>query len=361
MGEHKSVGVRFGRGLAFAGGFVGALTITAVAGADATHVVARGHTLESIANRYQVPAKAIVDANKIKNPNRLKPGDTLTIPGIKETKTKDAKDGKDAKGAKNADPKEAKKPAKPPTYAMKPKAPGMLHLSRLATSEETRFRAVDRRGKTQPQAIKTVEKLLRSAMGQSKPIDPRLIALLTIVSDHFGGRRIEVISGYRPYVSTQQTPHSNHNIGRAIDFRVVGVPNEVVRDYCKTLRNVGVGYYPNSTFVHLDVRNAPAFWIDFSRPGEPARYNDPNVQADEGTSDVGADVLMTPPAETSEPPNGANPSPDDKSEKNDDAKGDGTPISKGPASIIEKAAGAATSVMPSATATTRPPALPSSL
>jgi hypothetical protein len=80
--------------------------------------------------------------------------------------------------------------------------------------------------------------------------------------------------------------HSNHNVGKAIDFRVAGVPNEVLRDYCRTLKNVGVGYYPNSTFVHLDARATPTFWIDYSRPGEPPRYNSPNVDADEGTSDV---------------------------------------------------------------------------
>jgi Bacterial protein of unknown function (DUF882) len=110
------------------------------------------------------------------------------------------------------------------------------------------------------------------------------------VSDHFGSRRLEIISGFRPYTSTQYTAHSNHNIGHAMDFRVVGVPNEVLRDYCRTLKNVGVGYYPNSTFVHLDVRSSSAFWIDYSRPGEPPRYNEANVDADEGTSDVSDDV-----------------------------------------------------------------------
>jgi hypothetical protein len=41
-----------------------------------------------------------------------------------------------------------------------------------------------------------------------------------------------------------------------------------------------VGYYPNSTFVHLDVRDTPATWIDYSKPGEPPRYNTPGVDAD---------------------------------------------------------------------------------
>ncbi|MGH7328661.1 MAG: DUF882 domain-containing protein, partial [Polyangiaceae bacterium] len=106
-----------------------------------------------------------------------------------------------------------------------------------------------------------------------------------------------------PYSPTQYTPHSNHNLGRAMDFRVEGVPNEALRDYCRTLKNVGVGYYPNSTFVHLDVRTTPAYWIDFSKPGEPPRYNSPNVEADEGTSDVGNEMKAIPAdGETSMPP-----------------------------------------------------------
>ena len=74
--------------------------------------------------------------------------------------------------------------------------------------------------------------------------------------------------------------------GKAIDFRVSGVPNEAVRDFCRTLKNTGCGYYPHSVFVHMDVRDASAFWIDYSKPGEAPRYNAPNVDADEGTSDV---------------------------------------------------------------------------
>ena len=59
--------------------------------------------------------------------------------------------------------------------------------------------------------------------------------------------------------------------GLVVDFRVVGVPNEAVRDFCRTLRNTGCGYYPNSVFVHMDTRDSSAFWIDYSKPGEPPR------------------------------------------------------------------------------------------
>ena len=54
--------------------------------------------------------------------------------------------------------------------------------------------------------------------------------------------------------------------GLACDFRVVGVGNTQLRDYLRqTFKKVGVGYYPNSSFVHLDVRkDQSAFWIDYS-------------------------------------------------------------------------------------------------
>lgn len=321
--------------IAIGSGAMALLAGPALAFADTTHVVARGHTIDSIANRYHVPVKAIVEANKLKHPNKLKVGETLIIPGVKETAgTKGAKES--ARGAKVGEPKpEPKKPQKPPTYAMKPKAPGVLHLARLSTSEEATFRAVDKKGHTSPQALTAMAKLLRSATGQSKPINPRLVALAAIVSDHFGGRKLEVISGFRPYSPTQHTPHSNHNDGNAMDFRVVGVPNEVVRDFCKTLRNVGVGYYPNSTFVHLDVRTGSTFWIDYSRPGETPRYNDPNVAADEGTSDVGADVLMAPTSEVTppaEPAAGANPAPEEKADEKPAPKDDPKPSTPTPTS-----------------------------
>src|SRR5262249_43362229 len=140
--------------------------------------------------------------------------------------------------------------------------------------------------------------------------------------NHFGSRKIEVVSGFRPYTPTQYTPHSNHNHGKAIDFRVPGVPNEVVRDFCRTLKNVGCGYYPNSTFVHMDVRETSAFWIDYSKPGEPPRYNAPGVEADEGTSDVhsdahpGANTAPSPAAETDSVPT-EKPAPADKPSDDD--------------------------------------------
>src|SRR5438046_1843908 len=63
--------------------FAAALALPALAQADVQHTIGRGHTIEAIANRYHVTAKAIIDANHLKNVKHLQVGDTLTIPGVK--------------------------------------------------------------------------------------------------------------------------------------------------------------------------------------------------------------------------------------------------------------------------------------
>ncbi|MBX3206346.1 MAG: DUF882 domain-containing protein [Labilithrix sp.] len=258
----------------------------AVATADVQHTIGKGHTIQAIANRYRVTPKSIIEANRLtdRDVKRLKIGDVLTIPKVDPPKDAKGKD-KDAKGKPGKEPN-GKAAAKPTTFAAKAKTPGVIHIRRAASTEEADLRITDKSGKIAPTTLKSMEKMMRAAGGASHPVEARLVSLLGIVSNHFGSRKIEVISGFRPYTPTQYTQHSNHNHGKAIDFRVVGVPNEVVRDFCRTLKNVGCGYYPNSTFVHMDVRETSAFWIDYSKPGEPPRYNAANVEADEGTSDV---------------------------------------------------------------------------
>jgi uncharacterized protein YcbK (DUF882 family) len=187
----------------------------------------------------------------------------------------------------------------------------VLHLKRIATGEDTNVRIKDRRGRMPPPSLTSMEHLMRYPNGLTHAIDPRLITLLGLVSDHFGSRNIEIISGFRPYSPTQYTAHSNHNVGNAADFRVTGVPNEAVRDFCRTLHNTGCGYYPNSVFVHLDTRASSAYWVDLSRPGERPRYQGAApADADEGTSDVGdashlgstSEPVTTPTPDTGAPP-----------------------------------------------------------
>ena len=104
-------------------------------------------------------------------------------------------------------------------------------------------------------------------------VDTRLVERIQAVVDHFGKHgptKLSIISGYRP-----TSVGSMHSSGRAIDFRMEGVKNEDVVAFCKTLSDTGCGFYPNSSFVHIDVRDPGAghvAWIDASGPGETPRY-----------------------------------------------------------------------------------------
>lgn len=104
-------------------------------------------------------------------------------------------------------------------------------------------------------------------------VDTRLVERIQAVVDHFAkssATKLSIISGYRP-----TSVGSMHSTGRAIDFRMEGVKNEDVVAFCKTLGDTGCGYYPNSSFVHIDVRDPGAghvAWIDASGPGESPRY-----------------------------------------------------------------------------------------
>lgn len=277
------------------------VVLPAAARADVQHTVARGHTIEAIANRYHVTAKAIIEANKLKDVKRLQPGDVLTIPGVKakadrsdkadKEKDKDKEKAGHGKGAEKTSAREDGT-----RWAMKPKTPGVLHVKRVAMNEDYDIRVDTRTSHVPAAALKTFEKMMRSPSGAAHPIEPRLIALLAIVSNHFGSRKIEVVSGFRPFTPTQHNPHSNHMHGKAIDFRIPGVPNEVVRDFCRTLRNTGCGYYPNSVFVHMDTRDKSTSWIDYSKPGETPRYDSPDVDADESASDAHVDATSNTPS-----------------------------------------------------------------
>jgi uncharacterized protein YcbK (DUF882 family) len=265
------------------------LLLSGAARADVTHIVQRGHTIEAIAHRYRVSTKAIIDANRLADPKHLKPGQTLVIPGVEGAKkksglpeTRDKREGGSAAGVSRTSTAELERPPEPRGHA----ETETIHAVRLG--EDFHIRVKDSRGHVAPTALKAFERLMRQG-NATHSVDPRLVALVGIVSSHFGGKTIEVVSGYRAYTPTQYVPHSNHNYGKALDFRIRGVSDEAVRDFCRTLRSAGCGYYPNSSFVHLDVRDTKASWVDWSRPGEPPRYDKSGAAADEGTGDVSDD------------------------------------------------------------------------
>jgi uncharacterized protein YcbK (DUF882 family) len=218
--------------------------------------IRRGDTLSSIAAHFRVSVASICRWNAIKKDALLVPGRRIGVPlppGFKPPAS--------------VVPNAASVPTKSwHEFARKPARPGWVTLKSYAGEWEGQLVGAD--GRLLREALGRVTQLLAPRRKGGKPtIDPRLLGLIAQVSDTFGGRWLQVVSGYRP------GRRSRHSYGQAVDFRIAGVPNEAVRDYLLTLnRRIGVGYYPNSTHVHMDVRDQKTYWIDVSRPGQRPRY-----------------------------------------------------------------------------------------
>jgi uncharacterized protein YcbK (DUF882 family) len=220
-----------------------------------------GQTLWSVARRHQVTVDELAKANGLTTASSLRPGMRLVLPGHKASPG-----GKSSKTAK-AGPESSGGPAIGPVGK-----PGRVKLYRVATGQSLSVTLTDKRGRVRPEARRQLARFLSPRNSKKTRLpEPRLVALLARVSDHFGGRQIHVVSGYR--LSGGNTKDSSRHVaGAAIDFRIEGVNNRTLRDYLRHFENVGVGYYPNSSFVHFDVRPRNAYWVDLSRPGQSAAY-----------------------------------------------------------------------------------------
>ncbi len=152
-----------------------------------------------------------------------------------------------------------------------------IRLEHLTTHDSLALRPGSGRGGFAGGAMKSVSRVLRCHhTGKRHTISPRLVSVLYATARHFHSSHIYVVAGYRaPAVARKKgNPKSAHKRGVACDFRLDGVGIEAIRDYLRgSYHNLGVGYYPNSGFIHVDVgRSHAAYWIDYSRPGEKARY-----------------------------------------------------------------------------------------
>lgn len=261
-----------------------------IAHAETTHVVGPGHTLAKIARRYRTTIEALREANGLVPGQKLKPGQRIVIPDDDSVPAPARQRSANASPTRASDEEiDSRSEERSPAHSSRatpsddrprraPK-PGTVILSRPNGGDRWTGKTLGRGARLRPGVAEAFRRMLRFDANHARDIDPRLIAVLTQVSDHFGGRPIEIVSGFRPHSDGQHTAHSNHNVGKAIDFVIKGVPNHELRDYCHTLRDVGCGYYPNSSFIHLDVRSGSARWVDESGPGETPRYSSINGAA----------------------------------------------------------------------------------
>jgi uncharacterized protein YcbK (DUF882 family) len=140
------------------------------------------------------------------------------------------------------------------------------------------------RGGFSPLDLDRASHLLRSSDGSEHPIDPRLLDTAYALQRHFGAGEVRFLSGYR---KPGKRLGSNHGYGRAIDLVVPGATDEEVASFARARGFVGVGIYPTSGFVHLDVRDRSFFWVDKSGPGKPNKTVG-ILHGDAAASDVAA-------------------------------------------------------------------------
>lgn len=118
-------------------------------------------------------------------------------------------------------------------------------------------------GRYVPQAMAAVNKVLRDfRTGDEHMMDPALIDLLANLHSKVDGRGpFQVISGYRsPKTNAMLHEHSDgvaskslHMQGMAIDIRLDGVALDHLHKAALDIGRGGVGDYPTSNFIHVDV------------------------------------------------------------------------------------------------------------
>lgn len=140
--------------------------------------------------------------------------------------------------------------------------PRSLAFHNLHTGESLQAVYWDRGGYV-PDALEAVNHVLRDFRNNEvHPIEPRLLDLLAILSSRVETRApFQVISGYRsPATNAMLAARSDgvaksslHMNGLAIDIRLGDVPLDRLHAEALAIGGGGVGYYPSSDFVHVDV------------------------------------------------------------------------------------------------------------
>jgi len=115
-----------------------------------------------------------------------------------------------------------------------------------------------------PDALTQLDRFLRDSLtGEVHHYDPRLFDVLFDLTKASGRpeAEIQVICGYRtPQTNEFLRTHTSgvaknslHMQAEAIDIRLPGVKTAILRDEALALGRGGVGYYPGSDFIHVDV------------------------------------------------------------------------------------------------------------
>ncbi|MEJ2690346.1 MAG: DUF882 domain-containing protein [Deltaproteobacteria bacterium] len=137
-----------------------------------------------------------------------------------------------------------------------------LSFYNLHTDEELAI-TYWRNGRYKSAALADINYLLRDfRTGDIKKIDTKLLDLLYVLHNKVGATEpFQIISGYRSPKTNAMlarrsrgvAKHSQHILGKAVDIRLSECGLDCLHKAAVELRAGGVGYYPASDFIHVDV------------------------------------------------------------------------------------------------------------
>lgn len=140
--------------------------------------------------------------------------------------------------------------------------PRFAHIHNLHTGDSLKAVYFEN-GRYLPDAMSELMKAMRDwRSGEEHLMDPRLFDVMHALRGRLDTNQpFQIISGYRSKATNDMmherssgvAKNSQHTEGKASDIRLQGVELTHIRSAALDLGAGGVGYYPVSNFVHVDV------------------------------------------------------------------------------------------------------------
>ncbi|ADM98954.1 DUF882 domain-containing protein [Dickeya dadantii] len=139
--------------------------------------------------------------------------------------------------------------------------PRILTLNNINTGERLKVEFFDGRRYNKDELSRLNHFFRDYRANKVKTIDPALFDQLYRLQVMLGSTKpVQLISGYRSYSTNEDlrshskgvAKQSYHTQGKAMDFHIEGIQLANIRKAAMKMRAGGVGYYPQSNFVHID-------------------------------------------------------------------------------------------------------------
>lgn len=121
-----------------------------------------------------------------------------------------------------------------------------------------------------PEQLDALNHFLRDpSNGKTTAIEPKLLDLMNRIQITINEKKpFEIISGYRSKEFNDQlrkkgtgvAQNSKHIEGKAVDIRMSGIQLTKLHQAAKAQQVGGVGFYPKSNFIHIDIRKECVYW-----------------------------------------------------------------------------------------------------